>query len=120
MPHFLLYGPDKPDAQRFKHVSEHLQYLASLETKIIQVSGLLMPANNLEISKETGMPVQMTGTIFIYEADSFEEAQKIAHADPFWSSGEVWDLEKSTITALTVIHDTLPSKALDFKKLVVH
>jgi len=114
MPHFLVYGPDKPNSQRAKHVPEHRKYY--LDSNAIQFVGLSMPPTNLAIANEIGIPVETTGTLFIYEAASFEEAESIAHGDPFWSSGEVWDREKVVITPLSVVSNTLPAKFLDFKK----
>lgn len=50
--------------------------------------GIVMPPSNL-VTNDQSLPAEITGTTFIYEAETFEEAEALVHADPFWASGEV-------------------------------
>lgn len=50
--------------------------------------GVFTPPGEVKLN-EQGLPSEINGTTFIYEADTLQEAEALAHGDPFWASGEV-------------------------------
>lgn len=88
-----------------------------------------MPPSNIGLT-EHAIPLETAGTTFIYAAETLEEAEGLAHGDPFWSSGEVvspfysnrgaledtdiyveqWDKAQVKIIPVSVVINNLPTK----------
>ncbi|OSC98784.1 hypothetical protein PYCCODRAFT_1417111 [Trametes coccinea BRFM310] len=95
--YFLVYIPDVPNAQRSKHHDAHIKHsLPLIQNGTIKLGGALLP----QTSKTTDPDVlkNVIGSWIILRAESIEKAWETIKQDPFYTSGEVWDTEKITVT----------------------
>ncbi|KAI8978191.1 hypothetical protein BD414DRAFT_494876 [Trametes punicea] len=95
--YFLVHIVDVPNAQRAKHLDVHLAHNASvIQDGAIKLAGGLLP----QTSKTTDPDAlqRLVGSWMIVRAESIEHAWEIVKEDPFYTSGEVWDREKVTVT----------------------
>ncbi|RPD72160.1 hypothetical protein L226DRAFT_537291 [Lentinus tigrinus ALCF2SS1-7] len=99
--YYLIQVPDLPNAQRAKHTPEHFAYfLPLMQSGRIIVGGGLLPQTVQ--SSETDSAAKVSGSFLVIQADTTEHAWEALKGDVFWSSGEVWDREKATVTPVYV------------------
>ncbi|KAL7277533.1 hypothetical protein ACG7TL_008456 [Trametes sanguinea] len=107
--YFLVYIPDIPNAQRPKYQDAHMKHSVQLiQDGTIKVGGVLLAPT----SKMTDpyFAQNTTGSWIIMRADSIEKVWEILRQDPFYTTGEVWDHEKITVTPAFV---AIPEVKLD-------
>ncbi|KAI0333280.1 hypothetical protein GY45DRAFT_1319893 [Cubamyces sp. BRFM 1775] len=99
---FLVYAPDKPNAQRAKHIAVHMERGRQLwQSGIIKAGGGLLP-QDVKATDE-GAAEKLCGGFIIVKAESIEEVWKIIKEDVFYTSGEVWDREKIIIEPAYIV-----------------
>ncbi|KAI9060454.1 hypothetical protein FKP32DRAFT_1678794 [Trametes sanguinea] len=93
--YYLFHMRDLPNAQRMKHIGEHVR----ITTPFIQSGAIILGGALLPPTQKTSDPEPLknpAGSFMFYQADSLEEAWNIMKQDPFYASGEVWDHETIT------------------------
>ncbi|RDX47480.1 hypothetical protein K466DRAFT_210106 [Polyporus arcularius HHB13444] len=95
--YYHIHALDIPNAQRAKHNAGHLEItLPLVESGYIVAAGGLLPQT--AHSTDADAFTKISGSFFIVQADTAEQAWETLKKDPFWHSGEVWDHEKTTVT----------------------
>ncbi|EIW53940.1 uncharacterized protein TRAVEDRAFT_23196 [Trametes versicolor FP-101664 SS1] len=98
---FHIYAVDKPDSQRMKHAAKHLEQNAPhFQSGIIRLGGGLLPADVK--STDADAATKMTGSFIIAQAESIDAIWALIKKDIFYTSGEVWDLEKVFVTPVFI------------------
>ncbi|KAH9888468.1 hypothetical protein C8Q73DRAFT_710273 [Cubamyces lactineus] len=99
---FLVYAPDKPDAQREKHFPAHMERGRQLwQSGVIRMGGALLPQDVR--ATDAGAAEKTCGGFIIVKAESVDEVWAIIREDVFWTSGEVWDRERVTIQPAYIV-----------------
>ncbi|EJF57247.1 hypothetical protein DICSQDRAFT_183295 [Dichomitus squalens LYAD-421 SS1] len=101
--YFLIVAPDLPgaNANRVKHTPEHLTYNRPLsENGYIVAGGALLPEGSN--SSDAGVHDNLAGSYLVVQADTIEQAWDALKKDVYYSSGEVWDQSKVTVTPVWV------------------
>ncbi|KAI0753510.1 hypothetical protein C8Q80DRAFT_1095962 [Daedaleopsis nitida] len=99
--YFLVYAPDLPNAQRAKHSPEHMkQNVPLVQSGCIVAGGGLLPQD--VNSSDANVLGKITGSFLVVQAETMETAWETLKKDAFYTSGEVWDREKITVTPVFV------------------
>ncbi|KAI0705314.1 hypothetical protein C8T65DRAFT_653010 [Cerioporus squamosus] len=99
--YYLINAPDLPNAQRAKHTPQHMVASAPLvQSGYIVAGGGLLPQT--ADSSDADAITKISGSFLVVQADTAEHALEKLKEDPFWTSGEVWDREKVTVTPVYV------------------
>ncbi|KAJ8454525.1 hypothetical protein ONZ51_g12975 [Trametes cubensis] len=104
--YFLVYAPDLPNAQRAKHVPEHIVHNTPLiKNGIIKLGGGLLSSDAK--STDADAHDKLDGSFIIVHGESIEEVWALIKKDVFYTSGEVWDRSKIIIKPVFLaIQDT--------------
>ncbi|RDX54422.1 hypothetical protein OH76DRAFT_1397713 [Lentinus brumalis] len=99
--YYLVHAPDLPNAQRGKHTPKHVDYSLPLVKSghMIAAGGILPQTAH---SSDADVADKILGTFLLVQADTVEQAWERLKGDTFWTSGEVWDREKVTVTPVYV------------------
>ncbi|PIL32844.1 hypothetical protein GSI_04961 [Ganoderma sinense ZZ0214-1] len=97
--YFLVVAHDQPDAEarRTKHAQEHMAYNQPLiENGTLVVGGGVLP-DGVQ-SSDAHVLAKVRGSYLIIQADTAEHVWDSLKKDAFYSSGEVWDHGRITVT----------------------
>ncbi|KAI0740619.1 hypothetical protein C8Q76DRAFT_198115 [Earliella scabrosa] len=99
--YFLVNAPDQPNSQRAKHGAEHLQQNAPLaQSGYVVVGGALLPTG--AVSSDADALAKLVGSVIIVKAESVDHVWETLKKDVFYTSGEVWDNTKITVTPVYI------------------
>ncbi|KAJ8596359.1 hypothetical protein M405DRAFT_805492 [Rhizopogon salebrosus TDB-379] len=111
MHQYMVWAPDHTDegalARRLAVRHKHLVGINKIiKQGVLKVAGALLAPGS-----EDAEPHDLIffGSALIYEAESLEDARRLAEADVYWKEN-VWDKEKMVLRPL-LIATTLPEKA---------
>ncbi|KAI9060449.1 hypothetical protein FKP32DRAFT_1022597 [Trametes sanguinea] len=100
--YFLVHIVDLPNAQHTKHLEAHSkQFMPLMHDGTLKTGGALLPP-----TAKTTDPDVLTKTVgawMIIRAENIEKVWEIIKQDVFYTSGEVWDHDKITITPAYVV-----------------
>ncbi|KAI0753524.1 hypothetical protein C8Q80DRAFT_1097649 [Daedaleopsis nitida] len=98
---FLVQVSDIPDTQRVKHTPEHIKAtLPLIENGIIVAGGGLLP-DGVKMS-DADARATMNGSFIVMRGATREEVKETLAKDPYYTSGEVWDIASIKITPVFV------------------
>ncbi|EIW53946.1 uncharacterized protein TRAVEDRAFT_51684 [Trametes versicolor FP-101664 SS1] len=98
---YHVYAQDKPGAQRAKHKAQHLaQNTPHMQSGFIRVGGGLLPTDVK--STDPGAEEKIVGSFIVVKAESIDVVWDTLKKDIFYTSGEVWDLDKVCVTPVFV------------------
>ncbi|KAH6914210.1 hypothetical protein BKA70DRAFT_1260736 [Coprinopsis sp. MPI-PUGE-AT-0042] len=95
---FLVYAPDKTEEGTFeKRLSVRSKHLETAHERniagIVKLGGAMLTPESIE---SPTAQKKMTGSVFVFEAESLEEVKQLVVNDIYYTSG-VWDPEKLVI-----------------------
>ncbi|KAI0800383.1 hypothetical protein C8Q74DRAFT_1323925 [Fomes fomentarius] len=104
--YFLVNAPDIPNAQRAKHTPLHMQQNTPLlENGYYVVGAAILPAGSH--SSDAGVHSKIAGSVCIVKVNDAEEVWETLKKDVFYTSGEVWDCAKITVTPVFIAFPTV-------------
>ncbi|RPD58153.1 hypothetical protein L226DRAFT_537289 [Lentinus tigrinus ALCF2SS1-7] len=99
--YYLINAPDISNSQRAKHTPQHMENSMPLvRSGYIVAAGVFLPAGIN--SSDADAVNKASGSYVIVQADTVEQAWATLKEDVFWTSGEVWDHDKLTVTPVYV------------------
>ncbi|KAI0333278.1 hypothetical protein GY45DRAFT_1319889 [Cubamyces sp. BRFM 1775] len=94
--YFFVYAPDIPNAQRTKHIPEHMvQNTPLIKNGVIKLGGGLLTADAK--STDADARDKIDGSFIVIQGESTEEVWALVKKDVFYTSGEVWDHSKIVV-----------------------
>lgn len=84
---------DNVDALKRAHYDAHIDYLKGLSERVL-----------LSASAQNTLQTEASELIWIIEAESMEEADRVVRQDPFWTAGIRKELE------ISYLHKSIPER----------
>ncbi|KAH9856785.1 hypothetical protein C2E23DRAFT_721954 [Lenzites betulinus] len=95
--YFMIKAMDVPNSERVKHTELHVaQNTPLISSGIIRAGGGLLPQDVK--SSDANARQNIIGSFIIVQATSIDAVWETIKKDIFYTSGEVWDHEKITVT----------------------
>ncbi|KAL7277530.1 hypothetical protein ACG7TL_008453 [Trametes sanguinea] len=95
--YFLVHILDVPDAQHTKHLEAHAKvFMPLMQNGTLKIGGALLPQTTK--TSDSDVLKKTIGAWMIIRAEDIETVWEIIKQDPFYTSGEVWDHDKITVT----------------------
>ncbi|KAI0753530.1 hypothetical protein C8Q80DRAFT_1097556 [Daedaleopsis nitida] len=96
---FHIHILDIPLAQRAKHFAAHIERLKPfVESGAIIAAGALLPDG--VVMSDPSSVERRNGSVVFLRAETAEEVWEILKNDPFYTSGEVWDISSIKVTPI--------------------